>query len=322
MTKSYDVDVIILSWNRAEDTIEAIRSALDQEGVTRRVIIVDQGSDEKTLAAIEDYLSDKDDVVFRKMGRNLGVPGGRNVATRLGDAPYIVALDNDAEFGDRQMLAKSFRYMDENRDLAAVAFRILNYFTKDIDWTSWGYPRVLRPLANEEFVTTAFVGAGHCIRREAFEIAGGYDDELFFSYEETDLSYRMLNAGYRIKYCADLYVLHKVSPEARVKWDQGRYYYMIRNTTYISYKTGKPLYRIVGSAALMMLQGLRNGIFLQCAKAIFDAVKMCVEFRKSELNAPISRLKPEVWRYIAEHDRSSEYTFMMKLRRSMTAKLE
>ncbi len=171
-------------------------------------------------------------------------------------------------------------------------------------------------------MTTAFVGAGHCIRREAFDVAGGYDDTLFFSYEETDLSYRILNAGYRIKYCADLYVLHKVSPEARVKWDQGRYYYMIRNTIYIRYKAGKALYRIFGAAFLMMLRGLRNGIFLQCAKAIFDAIKMCLEFRKSALNAPISRLKPEVWTYIAEHDRSSELTFMMKLRRSMTAHSE
>ena len=103
MTKSYDVDVIILSWNRAEDTIEAIKSALNQEGVARQVIIVDQGSNEETLDALEGFLLDKQDIVFRKMGRNLGVPGGRNVATGLGKAPYIVALDNDAEFGDRHI---------------------------------------------------------------------------------------------------------------------------------------------------------------------------------------------------------------------------
>ena len=44
MSEAADVDVIILSWDRLEDTMAAITSALEQEGISRAVWVVDQGN--------------------------------------------------------------------------------------------------------------------------------------------------------------------------------------------------------------------------------------------------------------------------------------
>ena len=49
--REYDADVVILSLDRAEETIAAIRSALAQTGVSRHVFIVDQGSQPENLAS-------------------------------------------------------------------------------------------------------------------------------------------------------------------------------------------------------------------------------------------------------------------------------
>ena len=99
-----DVDVVILSWNRPDDTLAAIASAAAQEGVRQRLLIVDQGSAPENLRRLEDYLAGIPDARLRKLGRNAGVAGGRNLAAAMGDAPYIVALDSDAVFKDRQAL--------------------------------------------------------------------------------------------------------------------------------------------------------------------------------------------------------------------------
>ncbi|WP_223097870.1 glycosyltransferase family 2 protein [Vibrio sp. SCSIO 43132] len=38
------VDITILSWDRIDDTLDAIDSALSQQGIDLKVIVVDQGS--------------------------------------------------------------------------------------------------------------------------------------------------------------------------------------------------------------------------------------------------------------------------------------
>ncbi len=52
MEQMCDIDVIILSWNRTDETIAAIDSALHQEGIRLHLHIVDQGSEPPTSSAL------------------------------------------------------------------------------------------------------------------------------------------------------------------------------------------------------------------------------------------------------------------------------
>ncbi|HEX5126135.1 MAG TPA: glycosyltransferase, partial [Rhodocyclaceae bacterium] len=217
MNSEIHVDVIVLSWNRVEDTIAAIASALAQEGIEKRILVVDQGSDAANLEQLERYVARFDCIELKKLGRNVGVAGGRNIASAMGNAPYIVALDSDAEFADTDMLARAVTIMNNDPHLCAIGFRINNFFTGENDATSWDYPAP-GSHPDRKFFTTRFIGAGHAIRRSAFELAGGYDERLFFCGEEIDLCYRMLNTGLRIQYVPSVIVCHKVSPEHRVLW--------------------------------------------------------------------------------------------------------
>ena len=97
------VDVIILSWNRVADTIAAIESALSQQGVSVRVQVVDQGSTLENLGRLKKAIAAWPNVTLKELGLNVGVARGRNIATRMGMAPYVVALDNDAVFPDTQL---------------------------------------------------------------------------------------------------------------------------------------------------------------------------------------------------------------------------
>ncbi len=302
MSEAVEVDVIILSWKRLEETKAAILSAWEQEGVSKAIWVLDQGSTAENLGALKDFVADKPEVCLHPLGKNIGAAGGRNVAIRMGTAPYIVGLDNDAVFADSHTLAKAVRYLEREKDLAAIAFRILNYFTGDDDELSWGYPDALRSKSKEEFFTTSFVGAGHAIRRAVFEASGGYDADLFIFSEELDLCYRMLNLGYKIKYVPDVAVLHKVSPEARLGWDRDRYYYTVRNHLYMHYKYGRSLPRIIIAATVRIIKGAYNGALVQSLKGIVDAIGMCVRFSASTESKTLCRLSEDTKRYIRKCD--------------------
>lgn len=310
------VDVIILSWNRPDDTIAAIASAAEQEGVRQRILIVDQGSEADNLRRLEAYLAEVPKAALEKLGRNSGVAGGRNIASAMGSAPYIVALDSDAVFADRHALATAVAHLDANPQLCAIGFRIDNYFTGENDATSWDYPPACRP--DTGFPATRFIGAGHALRREVFAAVGGYDDRLFFCGEELDLSYRMLNAGYRIAYVPAVGIRHKVSPEHRVMWGKGRYYYTVRNSLYSAYKFGTPLPRLLVGAAAFAIRGWRNGIGLAALRGVVDAVGMGRAWRRETLDqaaAPAYALSGETWRYIRQCEPTRQEPLLAKIRR-------
>jgi GT2 family glycosyltransferase len=295
--ESMAVDVIILSLNRVEDTIAAIESALEQEGVPVSTYVVDQGSAPDQLERLRRFVSGKP-VVLHELGRNIGVPGGRNVASRLGQAPVIIALDNDAVFASSTTAKCAAERLVVEPQLGAIGFRILNYFTGKDDVSSWGYPRALLPRSEEEFPAAMFVGAGHAIRRTAFEAAGGYDDSLFFAWEELDLSYRILNRGYLIRYVPAVAVRHKVSPEGRVRWSNGRFYYTVRNRLYLHAKYGASRWRIVRSACGFAVKGARNGALTQTFRAIKDAIGMYRNFRATNKETALCQLSENVRSYI------------------------
>lgn len=290
---SRSVDVIILSLNRTDETIDAIESALAQTGVDKTVYVVDQASEPENLQRLTSHCARRSNVHLKALSHNLGVAGGRNVASRLGHAPYIVALDNDALFADERVLAETVDYLQAHPELGAIGFQILNYTTKDIDERSWGYPKAIRHKASEEFYSTRFVGAGHAIARRPFEEVGGYDDRLFFCWEELDLGYKLINLGYKIRYVPHLKVYHRVSPHERVNWSGGRYYFTVRNRLYIEYKFGASVANLGQRAVGYFLKGAYNGVPGQAARGIRDAWSMCrslngagADARRWPLNGP------------------------------------
>lgn len=298
MDESGPVDVIILSWNRVEDTMAAITSALDQEGVDQRVLVVDQGSEAENLRRLREFLVPLPQVRLQALDCNIGVAGGRNMATAIGSAPYVVALDSDAVFAHREVLARVVQHLRAHEDIGALAFRITNYFTHRNDATSWDHPSACRP--DRAFACSRFVGAGHALRRRVFEEVGRYDDRLFFCGEEIDLCYRILNRGYRIEYFPDAEILHKISPEHRVRWERGRYYFTVRNNLYTSYKIGVPIPRLLLAAAAFVVKGAANGVAADAMRGIRGAASMGLCFERGAAGNASYRLSAETWRRIIE----------------------
>lgn len=303
------VDVVILSWDRGRSTLEAVASARAQEGVATRVWVVDQGSGADCLEGLRAAARDDDAVTLVELGRNLGVAGGRNHGMSLGSAELIVALDNDAVFEHVRTVAAAADRFIADGSLAALGFRIMHGRTGRDDEGSWAYPRQLKARRDEPFYATRFCGAAHMIRRAALAATQGYDDALFFYWEELDLSYQLIQAGYRIGYEPSARALHFTGAEQRTHWEGDRFYYLVRNALYLEWKYFRSPRRLSTLAAGYQLKGLRNGVLRQSVRAVVDGLAMM-----RAIPADVRPLGPEARDYIRKHDTSHRGGLLRRLR--------
>ncbi len=310
----YDADVVILALDRAEETEQAVTSALAQEGVDRHVFVVDQGSRPENLARLAAAVAGRADATLVRLDRNWGVAGGRNRGSALGHGRVIVALDNDAEFADARTLARAVAAMDADPQAAAHAFRIVVFDGGQDDLSSWGYPQSLLPRAGETFGTVTFVGAGHAIRRAAWDDAGGYDDALFFCWEEYDFCLRAIARGWRVGYRGDIVIRHKVSPERRFAWSGTRWFYFVRNRLYIGRKSGEGWLGMAPRIGGYVVKGARNGVLVQTLRALPAA------WRMARTAAP-TRLPDAARAYLAQNDKAHRGSTLARLRREVLAAL-
>ena len=309
----YDADVVILSLDRVEETLQAVASALSQHSVRRHVLVFDQGSTAQNLERLRDAVSRNTGIALFSAERNWGVAGGRNRASRFGHGRVIVALDNDAEFADGRTVARAVERLAAEADLAALGFRIVIHDSGEDDLSSWGYPTGLLSRAAGSFEAITFVGAGHAISRQAWDACGGYDDSLFFCWEEFDFCLNAISKGWRVRYDGDLVIRHKVSPDRRFNWSGTRWFYYVRNRLYIGHKWQSWL-SLAPRAIGYLLKGTRNGLMLQTLRA------MPAAWRLSRGVAP-HRMSSAGKAYLFRNDIDHRGGLMARMRREVFAAL-
>ncbi len=257
------ISVVILSWNRKQDIVQTLDDLLTQDFSDYEVIIVDQGSTDGTIEMLEQRFVPKG-VKLICLHKNLGVPGGRNVGAVNARGRLLVFLDNDASFG-KDALRKIVDKFQANPTVGIIGFKILNAYTKELDMGSWVYQKNFLAKKDEEFLTYTFCGCGHAIRKEVFEKAGFYWDDLFFSWEEPEFSLKALNCGFGILFCPEIQVFHRISPEKRVVNSEHECR-RLRNSLWVSWRYFPfwgALQETFMRAGAYLVKGMRHRCFFQ-----------------------------------------------------------
>jgi GT2 family glycosyltransferase len=312
--EKYDADIVILALDRVEETLAAIHSALTQTGVSAHLFVLDQGSPTDTLHRFAADLAGRRRATLLAVPQNLGVAGGRNLISALGHGRVIVALDNDAEFADTETVARMVAALDAEPRLAALGCRIVTHATGKDDLSSWGYPSSLLPCAGESFDAVTFVGAGHAIRRTAWNDAGGYDARLFFCWEEFDFCLRAIARGWRVRYRGDIVIRHKVSGERRVGWSGDRWFYYVRNRLYIERKLGQTWTTMLPRVVGYLIRSARHGLVLRTVRAIQAAARLGPAPDMPRI--PIAALS-----YLERNDRQHRGSLLTRFRREVLARI-
>ena len=210
------VYIILLNWHGWRDTIACLDSLVSLDYNDYRVLVVDNGSTDDSVARIR---AAHPEVPIIETGRNLGFSGGCNVGIRraLEDgADYVWLLNNDTTV-DPQALTAMVAVAEADPGVGAVG-SVLYYLDSPKDIQAWGGGRVcfwtgrsrhlLHPVpgARLHYLTAAST----LLRRRALEEVGLLDENTFFMYwEDTDFSFRLRKAGWRLAVADQSIVLHR-----------------------------------------------------------------------------------------------------------------
>jgi GT2 family glycosyltransferase len=213
MTKP-KVSYLVICYNRKDDVRACVRSILAQRYPDIEVIVVDNASIDGTDEMFREEFSEEQ-VQYFKMSENLGVSGGRNAALERATGQVLVTIDDDAVLVDENTTELLVDRFDAEEDLGAVAFRIEDFDTGEIQRMFFPSKDKSRD-PDKEFETTWFIGAGHAIPRKVYDEIGLYRDYRPYGSEEFDLGLRVIDHGYRIVYDPCMRVRHKETKTARL----------------------------------------------------------------------------------------------------------
>jgi GT2 family glycosyltransferase len=211
---------VIITYDRPEDALELAKniSQLRQLAELVEEVIIVNNRSSVSYRPLEEYIAAHPQIPFRYFiaEENLGVSRGRNYAIQQSRAPILLFLDDDALIGNGDALLAIDMLFSAETAVGIAAFKVYYYSTGEMQKNAFPHKRFAERKDWPQFDTAYFSGCAHAIRRTVFDTVGYYPENFFYGMEEYDLSYRTLDAGYKIRYTDKVVVLHKESPTGRL----------------------------------------------------------------------------------------------------------
>jgi GT2 family glycosyltransferase len=216
------VSIIIVTWNSEGFIKDAVTTALKQEYGNLEIIIIDNGSSDKTVKTIKNLYSKNKQVRLITNKFNIGFAAANNQGLYIAGGEYILFLNPDTKL-DRKYLAKALKAF-EDLSVGAVSGKILRFDGKTIDSAGQmlaknrraverGYGKPDGGKYSAEAFCFSVCGAAALYRREAIveiSINGQFFDESYFAfYEDLDVGWRLNLLGWRCKYLPGAVVYHQ-----------------------------------------------------------------------------------------------------------------
>jgi len=228
MSHPQSISVVILTYKRPDELDGVLENLFSLTRPPEEIIVFD---DDAAGSGREAGRHADPRVQYLWEGRNFGPADARNHAVARATGDILVFLDDDSRLADPQALQLVLdTFADET--IGCLAFLIRNAFTQEI--VPKEYPGYSTAQWEQAHDVSYFIGAGVAVRRQAFLDVGGFDDALYHGEEEIDLSIRLVNAGWRIRYVPEILVFHRKSPKGRDTLCLS--YRLVRNRGYLAVK--------------------------------------------------------------------------------------
>jgi len=258
------ISFVIITYNRAADTLELLENiaTLNDAGTLLQDIIVVNNASQDDYVAVKNFVATHQYLPFQFIDapNNLGVTKGRNFALQFAKGDIVIFLDDDAVLQNKDALINTVKAFEEpgfeNRPVAIVSFKVLYYQNLEMQVNALPHKQFEQYKNFDTFFTYYFAGGAHAIKRAALDKVGHLPEAFFYGMEEYDLSYRLLDAGYCIKYDASIIMLHKESPLGRKpKTDKQRMMWV--NKSIVAYKYLPKIY-FLSTAFMWSIEYLRK----------------------------------------------------------------
>jgi GT2 family glycosyltransferase len=208
------VTVILLAYGTEEYLDEAVTAIQSSTDVTFELIVVDNGT---SSPAIEALRADEA-ITLLTPGRNLGFSGGVNLGSQEATGEYLAFVNSDAVV-EPDTLARLVAHLEQNPGVGVAGAAIVladqpetinnagqPIHVLGLSWAGMmGRPADDLPVLGEPISAS---GAAMVIRRDLWEQLGGFDDEYFAYFEDTELCWRVRQWGLDVHVLGDVRVRH------------------------------------------------------------------------------------------------------------------
>jgi GT2 family glycosyltransferase len=211
-----------------------IKSILNQDYPHLMLIIVDNGSHDKTPIYLSELLNNVTlEHYIIKLPKNCGYAGGNNVgalyAVRHG-AEFLFFMNDDIILLDRNLVSVLVNRLMEDESLGAVQPLIINRDGSVNCGFICGFSSI--PKMSGDGRGIFFVsGAALLTRTKVFLEVGMFDPDFFLYHDDVDYSWRLWLSGYRIECVKNVRAYHWGSATLGAE-NPKFYYYMLRNAVW------------------------------------------------------------------------------------------
>jgi glycosyltransferase involved in cell wall biosynthesis len=211
------ISILIPAYNAEEWIADTVQSAIGQSWARKEIIVVDDGSSDRTAEVARRFASKEVAVVSTE---NQGAAAARNHALRLSQGDYIQWLDADdllaPEKIERQVavLGES----DSQRILLSSSWALFNYridrarfvptsLWQDLSPVEW----LLRKMGQNLHMQTAT----WLVSRELTEVAGAWDTSMAVD-DDGEYFCRVVLASERTRFVPEARVFYRIRPSSRL----------------------------------------------------------------------------------------------------------
>jgi GT2 family glycosyltransferase len=281
------VAVLIVNWNGGDLLTRCLESLEQQRRRPDHVIVVDNASSDDSLKRAAHLLKD---IELIQLPSNAGFARGNNLAARAARQFDALALLNPDAVAEPGWLDELVRAAERHPDTASFASQMLlastpqyldgagdSYHVSGRAWRN-GHRILSTTWPAEDAEVFGPCAAAALYRREAFDEAGGFDEQYFCYFEDVDLAFRLRLRGYRSLYVPAAVVRHVGSALSGYRSDFA-VYHGERNAvwTFVKNMPGPllwmylPQHIVLNVAALLFYPSRGQGKVVWRAK--FDALR-------------------------------------------------
>jgi rhamnosyltransferase len=222
------ISAVTIVFHPPQEVVKNMRSYIDRVGL----LIVMDNSPKETL-----FLKDvSEKILYIHDGENKGIAARLNQAARIAAGQgyaFLMTFDEDSFF-DKEMLEAYFNCFMQSEFLSSTAM----YGNENDD-------RLLTPGNCHEKNNEILITSGSIVNLEIFKKLGGFNEDLFIDFVDTEYCLRAMKAGYGVRKFTNILLNHSIGVTSehysyktfkktkRSLHSPVRLYYMLRNFFYL-----------------------------------------------------------------------------------------
>jgi GT2 family glycosyltransferase len=251
------VSIIILNYNKNQDTLDCLKSLKIQTYKNFEILLMDNGSEYNSFLELKRELKqfkEALEIILIRIKANLFFSGGNNKALKIANGEYICLLNNDTIVSP-DFIEKMVDFLEENPDAGMISPKIKVYKNKNYLWYAGAYVNLKKASVsvprgiwefdpqnqkyNEVILTDFAAGTALFLKKEVIDKIGLLDEIFFMYFEETDWNLRAKKKGYKIYYVPTTIIYHKVTPFIGKKAFLLKKFFFNRNRQILVWKHAK-----------------------------------------------------------------------------------